>query len=123
MNGGRPTDPDLLALASELEAAGLLTIGTDASGAQTWTLTREGTRAERLVAMGQDEGRGVLQALVAQLAAAGLLTTGIDDDGRETWSLTPEGARMERLLATSHEQGQAVLDALLDATEADALRR
>jgi hypothetical protein len=39
------------ALIAELAAAGLLTIGTDAEGQETWTLTPEGAQVARHMAM------------------------------------------------------------------------
>jgi hypothetical protein len=42
------------ALIAELAAAGLLTIGTDAEGQETWTLTPEGAQGARQLAMGDE---------------------------------------------------------------------
>jgi hypothetical protein len=44
-------DPEVDALVSELVAAGLLTLGTDEYGAETWTLTPKGAQVARLLAM------------------------------------------------------------------------
>jgi hypothetical protein len=45
--GPRPSDDEINGIVAQLRAAGLLTIGTDINGAETWTLTLEGTQVAR----------------------------------------------------------------------------
>jgi hypothetical protein len=52
--GPRPTDDEMDGIVQELEAAGLLTIGFDADGGETWTLTPEGAQVARQLAMGDE---------------------------------------------------------------------
>lgn len=40
--GDRPTDEEMTSIVADLREAGLLTIGTDADGHETWTLTDQG---------------------------------------------------------------------------------
>ena len=47
-------DAETDALIAELEAAGLLTIGTDAEGMETWTLTPQGAQVANQLAMGDE---------------------------------------------------------------------
>ena len=54
--GPRPTDPEMDGIVHELEAAGLLIIGVDAEGRETWTLTSEDAQVARQVAMSTDVG-------------------------------------------------------------------
>jgi hypothetical protein len=42
------------AIVAELEAAGQLTIGTDAEGGATWTLTPQGVQVARQLALGDE---------------------------------------------------------------------
>jgi hypothetical protein len=49
---------------AELRDAGLLTIGTDAEGRETSTLTAAGAQVGRLLAMSGDHGQAVLDALL-----------------------------------------------------------
>ena len=51
------------AIVAELVEAGLLTIGHDAEGKETWTLTEEGARVGRMLAMKGDGSGEVLAAL------------------------------------------------------------
>ena len=44
--------------------AGLVTIGTDAEGHETWTLTPKGAQVGRLLAMSAEDGAAVLDALL-----------------------------------------------------------
>jgi hypothetical protein len=53
--GSRPSDPEMDAIFAQLEAAGLLTIGLDAEGRETWTLTPEGAQVARRLAMGDED--------------------------------------------------------------------
>ena len=48
-------DAEMDAIAAELEAAGLLTIGTDDKGDTTYALTREGKAIGRQLAMTQGD--------------------------------------------------------------------
>jgi hypothetical protein len=53
------------ALIAEMVVAGLLTVGTDAEGRETWTLTPMGARAARQMAMSsQDDAFAMLDALL-----------------------------------------------------------
>ena len=54
--GPRPTDPEMTAIVAELRDAGLLTIGTDAEGRETWTLTATGVQVARKMAMSSEDG-------------------------------------------------------------------
>jgi hypothetical protein len=49
--GRRPTDEEMDAIVAELLGAGLLTIGTDADGSETRTVTSEGAQVGRQPAM------------------------------------------------------------------------
>jgi hypothetical protein len=51
---------------AELVEAGLLTIGHDVDGRETWTLTDEGARVGRMLAMRGDEAGEVLAALLSK---------------------------------------------------------
>ena len=42
--GDRPTDPEMDGIVARLREAGLLTIGVDAKGKETWTLTPQASR-------------------------------------------------------------------------------
>ena len=50
--GTRPTDEEMDGIVAELRDAGLLTIGFDADGTETWTLTPAGEQVARQLAMG-----------------------------------------------------------------------
>ena len=52
--GLRPTDGEMDGIVHQLEAAGLLTIGFDAAGEETWTLTPEGVQVANQLAMGDE---------------------------------------------------------------------
>ncbi len=56
---------------AELVAAGLLTIGHDAEGKETWTLTDEGARVGRMLAMKGDAAGEVLAALLDEASRGG----------------------------------------------------
>jgi hypothetical protein len=61
----RPTDPELDAVIAELVSAGLISVGTDAEGRETWTLTETGVQVSNQMAMsGQDDGLAHLAALL-----------------------------------------------------------
>jgi hypothetical protein len=52
---------------AELEAAGLLTIGTDADGRETWTLTPPGVQVARQLALGDEATfNAILDAVEAE---------------------------------------------------------
>jgi hypothetical protein len=65
------TEAEIGAIVAELVAAGLLTIGNDAEGKETWTLTREGARVGRMLAMKGDGAGEVLAALLDRARRAG----------------------------------------------------
>jgi hypothetical protein len=48
--------PEVDAIVAELERAGLVTIGRDAEGRETWTLTPEGAAVARALAMSGEAG-------------------------------------------------------------------
>jgi hypothetical protein len=53
------------ACAAELECAGLLTIGFDADGGETWTLTPKGAQVAReMVTSSEDDALELLSALL-----------------------------------------------------------
>ena len=58
-------DTDMDAIVAELAAAGLLTIGHDAEGRETWTLTPAGEQVANQIAMStEDDGVALLTALL-----------------------------------------------------------
>ena len=57
-------DAEVNAIVTELVQAGLVTIGTDAEGRETWTLTEQGERMARMLAMYGDEVGEVLGTLL-----------------------------------------------------------
>jgi hypothetical protein len=58
-------DPETDALIAEIERAGLVTIGTDAEGHETWTLTPQGAQVGRQMAMSaEDDALDLLTALL-----------------------------------------------------------
>ena len=67
--GPRLTDDETTVLVAELRDAGLLTIGTDAEGHETWTLTSEGAQVARRRAMSNEED--ALELIGALLDAQG----------------------------------------------------
>jgi hypothetical protein len=52
--GPAPSHDELDTIVAELEAAGLLTVGFDADGKETWTLTPKGVQVARQLAMGDE---------------------------------------------------------------------
>jgi hypothetical protein len=52
--GPRPTDEEMTAIVAQLRDAGLLTVGVDADGTETWTLMPHGAQVARQLAMGDD---------------------------------------------------------------------
>jgi hypothetical protein len=66
--GPPPTDAELDAIVADLETAGLLTIGTDAEGAVTWTLTPKGEQVAIQMAMSAEDD--ALELLTVLLDAA-----------------------------------------------------
>ena len=56
--------PEVDAIVAELERAGLVTLGVDAEGRETWTMTAEGAALARQLAMNGDAGAAVLTALL-----------------------------------------------------------
>jgi hypothetical protein len=65
----RPSGEERDAMIAELVEAALLTVGTDAQGRETWTLTPKGAQVATQMAMGhEDDAAALLDAL---LEAAG----------------------------------------------------
>jgi len=62
-------DPESAAIVEELQRAGFVTIGTDAEGEETWTLTPAGEQIALQMAMGSEDDAAAL--LGAMLEAAG----------------------------------------------------
>ena len=61
----RTPDPDSDEIVAELVAAGLVTLGTDTDGVETWTLTAMGEQVARQMAMsGEDDAAALLDALL-----------------------------------------------------------
>lgn len=56
--------PEVDAIVAELVKAGLVTLGRDAEGRETWTLTPEGASVARALAMNGEAGAAVLTALL-----------------------------------------------------------
>ena len=64
MAAERPIDDEMIELADELEAAGLVTTGVDAEGNETWSLTPVGKQVANQMAMSaEDDAAGMLNAL------------------------------------------------------------
>jgi hypothetical protein len=58
-------DPEFDAIVAELERAGFVTIGTDAEGEETWTLTPTGEQiALQLSMSSEDDAAALLEALL-----------------------------------------------------------
>jgi hypothetical protein len=72
-------DPEFDAIVDELRAAGLVTIGTDADGQETWTLTPQGEQlAGQLSMSSDDDAAALLDALLeAQLVECDWPTTAL----------------------------------------------
>ena len=70
----RPTDDEMDALVAELRDAGILTIGRDASGAETWTLTPMGASLARQLAMSSEDDAFELLNALLDAAEAGTPT-------------------------------------------------
>jgi hypothetical protein len=51
----RPSDEEMDAIVAELVAASLLTVGTDAQGRETWTLTPMGAQVANQMAMSSED--------------------------------------------------------------------
>jgi hypothetical protein len=65
-------DPEFDAIVEELQRAGFVTIGKDAEGSETWTLTASGEQiALQMSLSSEDDATALLEAL---LEAAGPLT-------------------------------------------------
>lgn len=56
--------PEVDAIVAELERAGLVTIGRDAEGRETWTLTAKGAQIGRQLALNEEAGAAALTALL-----------------------------------------------------------
>jgi len=56
-------DPESNAIVEELQRAGFVTIGTDAEGEETWTLTAQGEQVANQMAMSsEDDAAALLEA-------------------------------------------------------------
>jgi hypothetical protein len=65
MRGERPTDAEVDAIVAEMVAAGLVTVGTDAEGRETWTLTPQGAQvATQMAISSEDDAFALLDALL-----------------------------------------------------------
>jgi hypothetical protein len=53
-------DADVDAIVAELVAAGLVTVGTNAHGAETWTLTPAGEQVANQMAMTPEDDAGLV---------------------------------------------------------------
>jgi hypothetical protein len=59
------SDADVDEIVAELVAAGLVTLGTDTDGVETWALTAMGEQVARQVAMSsEDDAAALLDALL-----------------------------------------------------------
>jgi hypothetical protein len=59
------TDADVDEIVAELVTAGLVTLGTDTDGVETWALTAMGEQVARQMAMsGEDDAAALLDALL-----------------------------------------------------------
>jgi hypothetical protein len=74
MNDERPTDEEMDAMIAELVEAGLLTVGTDAEGRETWTLTTMGAQVATQMAMGHEDDAAALLDALLDAAEAGTST-------------------------------------------------
>jgi len=61
-------DPEVDAVVEELQRAGFVTIGTDAEGNETWTLTPTGEQVANQMAMSSEDGAAGGAAREAGLA-------------------------------------------------------
>ena len=69
----RPSDEEMDAMIAEMVAAGLLTVGTDTQGRETWALTPKGARfATQMATSSKDDTFAMFSAL---LDAAGADTS------------------------------------------------
>jgi hypothetical protein len=60
-------DPEFDAIVAELVAAGYVTIGTDADGAETWTLTPQGEQVALQMSMSsEDDAAALMEALLGE---------------------------------------------------------
>jgi hypothetical protein len=65
-------DPEFDAVVEELQRAGFVTIGTDAEGEQTWTLTPAGEQiALQLSMSSEDDAAALLEALLEAAGPSG----------------------------------------------------
>jgi hypothetical protein len=65
-------DAEMDAIVAELEAAGLVTVGTDADGHETWTLTEMGAQLARQMSMSsEDDAAALLDALLEAAGPSG----------------------------------------------------
>ena len=71
MTDERPSDEEMDAMISELVAAGLLTVGTDAEGRETWALTPRGAQVATQMAMSSEEDAFAMFNALLDAAVAG----------------------------------------------------
>ena len=65
MTDERPSDEEMDALIAEMLADGLLTVGTDAEGRETWALTPKGAQVATQMAMSsEDDALAMFDALL-----------------------------------------------------------
>jgi hypothetical protein len=79
-------EPRLDAMVAELERTGLLVIGRDADGAQTWTLTAKGVQLAHQLAMPTlDGGQELLSALLDAVERPNTQARQKGTGGRTSW--------------------------------------
>ena len=65
MTDERPSDEEMDAMIAEMVAAGLLTVGIDAQGRETWALTPKGAQVATQMAMSsEDDALAMFNALL-----------------------------------------------------------
>ena len=65
MTDERPSHEEMDAMVAEMVQAGLLTVGTDAAGRETWTLTPQGAQvATQMAISSEDDAFALLDALL-----------------------------------------------------------
>jgi hypothetical protein len=60
MTDERPSDEEIDGMIAEMVAAGLLTVGFDAEGGETWALTPKGAQVATQMAMGHEDDAAAL---------------------------------------------------------------
>ena len=70
MTDERPSDEEMDAFIAEMVVAGLLTVGTDAEGRETWALTPKGAQVATQMAMSsEDDALAMFNALLDAVEA------------------------------------------------------